>query len=278
MDDEPTAGRILEVTARWTAAVRAAESSRSDRMFEDPWAADLAGPEGAAWIAERTPAAIFPIALRTRFFDDWLERVTRDGGINEVVLLAAGLDTRAFRLSWPAGTALFELDRPGVLRHKEDVLDAAAAHPRCRRHLVAGDLTEAWTDVLVAAGFDSGRPAAWLLEGLLFYLPGELIGRLLDQVTELAAPGSRLGFDAINELVLTSPWTRPWVELQAAAGAPWIGTLDDPVGQLAARGWAATLTQPGEPGATHERWTLPVAPRGMPDVPRTWYVTARRTP
>jgi methyltransferase (TIGR00027 family) len=271
-----TTGRTLEATARWTAAVRAAESARPDRMFEDPWAAALAGPEGAAWLAERSPAGILPIALRTRFFDGWLERVTRDAGIRQVVLLAAGLDTRAFRLAWPEGTTVFELDRAAVLEHKERVLAADGARPGCARRTVEADLAGPWPGPLVEAGLDAERPAAWLLEGLLFYLPGGLVGRLLDHVTELAAPGSHLGFDAINSLVLTSPWTRPWVEMQAAAGAPWIGTMDDPVGALAARGWTASLAQPGEPGATHERWTLPVAPPGVPGAPRTWYVTAER--
>jgi hypothetical protein len=83
-----------------------------------------------------------------------------------------------------------------------------------------------------------------------------------------------MGFDIINSTVLTSPWTRPWVEMQANAGAPWIGTLDDPVGFLAARGWQATLSQAGEPDANHGRWALPVLPAAMPGVPHNWLVTA----
>jgi methyltransferase (TIGR00027 family) len=269
--------RPLEATARWTAAVRAAETARPDRLLEDPWAADLAGAEGAAWLAERPEASLLPIALRTRYFDDWLVDVVGSGGPRQVVLLGAGLDTRAFRLAWPAGTIVFELDRSPVLDHKERVLAASAARPACARRAVVTDLAGAWSDDLLAAGFDAGRPAAWLLEGLLFYLPDEVVARILGAVSRLAAPGSRLAFDVVNGLVLTSPWTRPWVEMQAAAGAPWIGTMDDPVGTLAALGWRARLAQPGEPGATCPRWTLPVAPAGMAGVPRTWYVTAERT-
>lgn len=115
-----------------------------------------------------------------------------------------------------------------------------------------------------------------MLEGFLFYLPGDAIERILDAIGHLAATGSQLGFDIVNGAVLTSPWTRPWVEMQAAAGAPWLGTMDDPVDCLAERGWTASLAQPGEPGANHGRWTLPVPPVGMPGAPHSWYVTAHR--
>ena len=87
-------------------------------------------------------------------------------------------------------------------------------------------------------------------------------------------PGSRFGFDIVNAAVLTSPYTRPWVEMQAAAGAPWLGTMDDPVGFLAGLGWRAALTQAGQPDANHGRWTLPVVPATVPDLPHCWFVTA----
>jgi len=276
MPDASTRRRALEATARWTAAVRAAESARPDRLFDDPWASSLAGPEGAAWLASRTPESIHPIAVRTRFFDEWLGRATQDPDVQQVVLVAAGLDTRAFRLAWPGGVVVFEIDQGAVIDHKEAILGAAGARPRCARRAVAADLGGRWSDTLIGAGFQPARPAAWLLEGLLFYLPGRIGKLLLEEVTRLAAPGSRLGFDVVNRHVLTSPWTRPWVEMQASDGAPWIGTMDDPAGILEALGWRAELTQPGEPGATSPRWALPVAPRRMPDVPRTWYVTAER--
>ena len=85
-----------------------------------------------------------------------------------------------------------------------------------------------------------------------------------------------MGFDIINSAVLTSPWTRPWVEMQAQSGAPWIGTLDDPRGFLAVRGWKTTLTQAGQPEANHGRWRLPVIPVTLPDMPHNWFVTAQR--
>jgi methyltransferase (TIGR00027 family) len=272
----PSITRPLEATARWTAAVRARETERQDRLIDDPWAAELGGPDGRAWIDTRPPESVLPIVLRTRYFDDWLQGVAAGSAIRQVVLPGAGLDTRAFRLPWPDGTVIFEIDRAPVLDDKDDVLERAGARPSCPRRIVPADLAGGWAAEVIAAGFDADRPSAWLLEGLLFYLPGDHVVRILDAVTALAAPGSRLGFDIVNRAVLTSPWTRPWVEMQAAAGAPWLGTMEDPVGFLAERGWTAALTQAGHPDAHHGRWMLPIMPTSMPDVPHHWFVTAVR--
>jgi methyltransferase (TIGR00027 family) len=271
-----TFDELLGATARWTAAVRARESAREDRLFYDPWAAALAGQAGEAWIEGRSEDSVAPIALRTRFFDDALQRMALQDGIRQVVLMAAGLDTRAFRLSWPAGTRLFELDQAPVLAYKERILGSAGAQPACERQTIEADLTAPWQERLVRAGFDAGRPSGWLLEGFLFYLPDDSLVRVLDEVTGMAAPGSWLGFDIVNRITLTSPWTRQWIQMQADSGAPWIGWLDDPEGFLAARGWQASLTQPGEEGINFGRWAYPVIPRAMPDMPRSWYVVARR--
>jgi methyltransferase (TIGR00027 family) len=257
--------------------VRAAESAREDRLFEDPWAAALAGAEGRAWIKDRPATSTVVIALRTRYFDDFLRNVVDHEAIRQVVLVAAGLDTRAFRLAWPEGTQLYEIDQPAVLQHKDEVLRAAGAVAACTRHAVRQDLAGPWADGLRAAGFDPGRPSLWLAEGLLFYLADDDGARLLDEVTRLAAPGSRLGFDAINTETFRSPYTRPWVEMQAQLGAPWIGTMDDPVGALAARGWQATLSQAGAVEAHHGRWPFPTIPVTMPGLPHHWFVSARRT-
>jgi methyltransferase (TIGR00027 family) len=267
---------LLGATARWTAAVRAKESARQDRLFYDPWAAALAGQEGESWIEGRSEDSVAPIALRTRFFDDALQRMALQDGIRQVVLMAAGLDTRAFRLSWPAGTRLFELDQAPVLAYKERILGSAGAQPACERQTIEADLTAPWQERLVQAGFAPGCPSGWLLEGFLFYLPDDSLAHVLDEVTGMAAPGSWLGFDIVNRNTLTSPWTRQWIQMQADSGAPWIGWLDDPEGFLAARGWQASLTQPGEEGANFGRWAYPVIPRPLPDMPRSWYVVARR--
>jgi methyltransferase (TIGR00027 family) len=266
----------LESTARWTAAARGLESRRDDRLLTDPWAVELAGEAGAAWLKGRPEDSVLPMVLRTRYFDDFLQRITSEEDIRQIVLMAAGLDTRAFRLAWPPRTVVYELDRPAVLRHKEGVLHAAGAAPACARRTAEVDLTGPWEEVLAGAGFEAQKAAGWLLEGFLFYLDNASLRQILDQVASLGAPGSWMGFDVVNSAMFDSEWTRPWIEMQAAAGAPWLGTLDDPVEFLAERGWTATLSQAGAPDANHGRWTLPVIPTTMPGMPHNWYVTAHR--
>jgi len=268
----------LSSTAYWTAGVRADESEREDRLFHDPLAATLAGEEGKLWMASRTAGSALPIVVRTRFFDDFLVRITRDFGIHQVVLLAAGLDTRAFRLPWPDKTCLFELDQAAILEYKEKILRADGAHQACARQAVGVDLTTKWADELLSKGFDGQSRSLWLLEGFLFYLQHEVIRRLLDTVTDLARPGSWLGFDIVNSIMLTSPLTQQWLEMQAQAGAPWIGTMDDPVKFLGMRGWEATLTQAGAEDANYGRWSYPFFPTSKPDIPHNWFVTARYDP
>jgi methyltransferase (TIGR00027 family) len=197
-------------------------------------------------------------------------------GVRQFVLLAAGLDTRAYRLTWPAGVMLFEIDQPGVVACKEQVLAAAGAHPLCRRRAIGADLTEPWQERLLASGFVLPAPACFLLEGFLFYLPSPAAEHILDDVLRLASPGSWIGFDVVNSATFTNPYTKPWVDMQAAAGAPWLGALEDPKGFLAARGWEASLSQAGQPEANFGRWTLPVIPVDLPGAPHNWYVTGTK--
>jgi methyltransferase (TIGR00027 family) len=276
MSDKLTPGQLLGSTARWTAAVRASEHAREDRLFDDPWAAALAAQEGEEWMEGRSADSVAPMVIRTRFFDDFLQGLCHRHAMRQVVLMAAGLDTRAFRLDWPAGTRLFELDQAPVLNYKERILGSAGARPACQRQTIAADLTGPWTATLIGAGFNPQQPSAWLLEGFLFYLSNASVAQILDQVTSLAAPASWMGCDVINGTMLTSPWTRPWVDMQAKMGAPWVSTMDDPPGFLAARGWTASLTQAGAPDANYGRWPLPVLPTTMPDVPHNWFVTAHK--
>jgi methyltransferase (TIGR00027 family) len=261
-------------TAHWTAAVRAMETQREEPLFRGPWASLLVGKEGATWISGRSSDSVAPIVLRTRFFDDFLQRVVREHSIRQVILMAAGLDTRAFRLTWPEGTVVYELDRPGLLERKEELLRSAGASASCERRAIGADLAGAWEPALSGAGFDSVIPAVWLLEGILFNLPSAQVTNLLDRVSRLTAPGSWLGFDIINRTVLTSPLTRAWIEMRAEAGVPWIGYLDDPEAFLTPRGWRAELSSAGQPDAHHGRWPLPVIPVRMPGMPHNWFVVA----
>jgi len=160
---------LLAATARWTAGVRARESARADHLFSDPWAAALAGPEGAEWVGQRDADRLEAISIRTRFFDDFLQRITRQPGIRQVVLLAAGLDTRAYRLSWPSDTRLFELDQPQVLQAKAETLHALGAQPACPRQALGVDLSEPWAARCCwRAGSTRGPPRAgcWRLSHL----------------------------------------------------------------------------------------------------------------
>lgn len=274
MSNKTTSAHLLSTTAYWIASVRALENKRDDRLISDPWAEILAGDVGADWIKQRTEAAVLPIVLRTRYFDEFLQRIAHQSGIRQIVLMAAGLDTRAFRLSWPEATRIFELDQLDVLQYKDKVLSDIASVPNCERHTIAVDLTGPWLERSTDAGLDLGKPSCWLLEGFLFYFPGEFITRLLSEIALSASEASWMGFDVINSQMLTSPYTKGWVEMQAQSGTPWIGTLDDPIGLLDQYGWQASITQAGQPEANYGRWSLPVFPTMMPEFPHNWFVTA----
>jgi methyltransferase (TIGR00027 family) len=277
MARERDPGHPLMSTASWTAAVRAMEHERPDRLLDDPWADALAGAVGRSWLGQRSDLpAIQVIAIRARFFDDFLQRVVNHEDIRQVVLPAVGFDTRAFRLPWPAGTRIFEIDHPQLLERKDQVLRAAGARATSVRTTIGEDLAGPWVEALVDAGFDPGAPSGWLLEGFLFYLSLEEVTRIVDQVSELAVSGSRLGFDIVSQATLTHPLTRPWIEMQTDMGAPWLGTMDDPAGFLAARDWTASVVQLGQPGADYGRWPYPVPPAELTDAPHNWFVTARK--
>jgi methyltransferase (TIGR00027 family) len=169
--------------------------------------------------------------------------------------------------------SVFEIDQPAVLAYKEQILSAAGAHPTCCRRAIALDLAGPWQPELAASGFDPKQPAAWLLEGFLFYLPSAEVMHLLGEICAYAAPASWLGFDIVNNLTLTHPLTKAWIEMQAQAGAPWIGALDDPEAFLSERGWQTCMTQIGQPDAIYGR-QYPAIPVRMAGIPHNWYVTA----
>ncbi|GAA2096719.1 SAM-dependent methyltransferase [Kitasatospora saccharophila] len=181
-------------TALAVARVRAYESSRPEPLFTDPYALAFIAASGTPLptAGPDRPLARLLVTrgiMRTRFYDDRLPAA----GARQVVLLAAGLDTRAYRLAWPPGTRLFEVDLPAVLDFKQSVLDEQGAEPACERVALPADLAEPdWTDRLLAAGFDPGRPTVWLAEGLLVYLDAEQAAGLLTAVGGLSAPGSSL--------------------------------------------------------------------------------------
>jgi methyltransferase (TIGR00027 family) len=200
-------------TALGVAAARAAETSRPDPLIRDEFAYLLTTSAGPAW-AQMASADTGWLgddedgrrmhemardyqAVRTHYFDGYFTEAVRTG-IRQVVILAAGLDSRAYRLDWPPGTTVFEIDQPKVLAYKTSTLDAHGAVPKARRVTVAVDLRDDWPAALIAAGFDPTQPTAWLAEGLLPYLPPDAQDRLFGMVTEHSAAGSQIAVESFN--------------------------------------------------------------------------------
>jgi len=247
--DAPLAG--VSETALGAAEMRAEECARSDRLFDDPYAAafvaaapplfpDLPSLTDDPGLAALKDAFLAEIAIRTRFYDDALLGACA-GGCRQVVLLAAGLDARAFRLEWPDGVHLFELDLPNLFAFKERVLDHEHAIPRCARTVVAVDLREKWAADLTRAGFDARLPTAWTAEGLLAYLSDDDARSLVTQVGALAAPGSTLSFE-YDDFAADSTLSRvrDMAGMEEVASM-WEGGLREPPdASLRANGWEVT--------------------------------------
>src|SRR3984885_9101561 len=158
-------------------------------------AADVDDDE-APWKLEHMPITM---AVRTRFFDAFFRAATQ-AGIRQAVILASGLDARAYRLDWPAGMTVFEVDQPEVIAFKTETLAELGAAPTTDRRTVAVDLRNDWPAALTEAGFDRSQPTAWIAEGLLGYLPPDAQDRLLDNISALSADGSRLATEAIPDM------------------------------------------------------------------------------
>ena len=193
-------------TATMVAAARALASREDGAIIDDPFAEPLVravridffiklvdGSIDLAAVDDDGSARLLTdvMAVRTRFFDDFFLDATK-AGVRQAVILASGLDSRAYRLPWPAGTVVFEIDQPKVIEFKSQALADLGASPTADRRTVSVDLRDDWPAALRAAGFDDAAPTAWSAEGLLVYLPPEAQDRLLDNITELSAPGSRL--------------------------------------------------------------------------------------
>lgn len=261
----------VAVTAKLTAAGRAVESRRADRLFEDPLAVALAGEEGFALMKEwRLPGmseeqATMTIGPRTRFYDDLVVNAIGDG-VRQVVLVAAGMDTRAFRLPLPTEVIVFELDVPELLEQKQAILDQKHAEPRCHREVVPVDLADDdWPRVLNGAGFDSSTRAVFIVEGLSWYLTEDENARLLDKLGFLAAPGSRLGFDLVSREFLEDPAAASFFEFTAARGIRWQFGTNDPAGFLAAHGWQPEVNAFAAIARRLGRWLLPGASEDVDD-------------
>ena len=193
-------------TATMVAAGRALASREADPLIHDPYAEPLVRAVGIDFFTKLVDGAVSTsdvddggaaalmtgmMAVRTRFFDDFFTDATEQG-VRQAVILASGLDSRAYRLPWPDGTVVYEIDQPKVIEAKTAAMAEIGATPTAERRAVAVDLRDDWPEALRRAGFDDTLPAAWSAEGLLVYLPPEAQDRLFDDITALSAPGSRL--------------------------------------------------------------------------------------
>jgi methyltransferase (TIGR00027 family) len=140
------------------------------------------------------------MAVRTRHFD----RLFTAAGVRQAVILAAGLDARAYRLPWLDGTVVYEVDQPEVIEFKSRTLADLGAQPTADRRTVAIDLRDDWPKALCDNGFDTSQPTAWIAEGLLIYLPPEAQDLLFDRINELSSPGSRVATEHIPDVSMFS--------------------------------------------------------------------------
>lgn len=208
-------------TATMVAAQRALAAAGPEPLIDDPYAAPLVRAVGMD-IFTRLIDGEIPVdedsdfdpermaqgmAVRTRFFDQHFIDATR-GGIRQVVILAAGLDSRAYRLPWPAGTVVYEVDMPQVIDFKTKTLRDLGAEPTAQRRTVAVDLRDDWPAALAGAGLDPQAPTAWSAEGLLVYLPPDAQDALFDNITTLSAPGSRFACEFVPDTAkfASEPW------------------------------------------------------------------------
>ena len=270
MNPPPASLPPVGLTAVGVAAIRASESDRPDRLFDDPYAAGFAraagewrpgGPPPPAESDAGRQGLISWITVRTRFLDD-IVRAACAGPCRQVVILGAGLDSRALRLDWPEGTRLFELDLAAVLEFKDGVIRAEGWRPRCERITVPGDLSGDWGQPLVDAGFDAHAPVAWVVEGLLAYLTEEVRDALVTRTADLSVAGSRMGLTLASSDRLDS-WRAAHPGGPSSPGGPtspgdyvalWRSTAPpDPVGWLASLGWRASLFDVAERAMAYGR-------------------------
>ncbi|OBB93836.1 class I SAM-dependent methyltransferase [Mycobacterium sp. 852002-40037_SCH5390672] len=262
-DDEWDLASSVGATATMVAAGRAMATKDPRGLINDPFAEPLVRAVGVDFftkmmdgdldldaIENATPVRIQSMvdgmAVRTKYFDDYFVDAT-GGGVRQVVILASGLDSRAYRLPWPAGTVVYEIDQPRVIEFKSSTLADVGAGPTASRRTIPIDLRADWPAALKAAGFDTTAPTAWLAEGLLIYLPPEAQDRLFDNITALSAPGSTIAtefvpgivdFDAEKVREMSGAFREHGVDIDMAS-LVYTGERNHVVDYLSSIGWQA---------------------------------------
>lgn len=284
-------------TATSVAASRALASRGPDALIDDPYADALVkavGVEALIRVAngeaniEDDPMLnrrrmTEQIAVRTRYFDNVFTNAARDG-IRQAVILASGLDTRAYRMSWPAGSVVFELDQPQVIEFKTRVMTDLGASPTADRRTVAIDLRDDWPTALRENGFDIDQPTAWIAEGLLIYLPPEAQDRLLDNVTALSAPDSRFATEYMAAgTTLPDSWRDRFKKYSSQIGSDidlpalfYDGERNSAGDYLAERGWRISTLNTRESYALNG-FEMPEDDALVQFSDNTGYLTATRT-
>lgn len=265
----------ISKTALLTAAARALESTRPDALFRDPWAEALAGDEGKAMLeATGSPRPKLALAVRTRFFDD----VVREAAprVSSVVMLASGLDTRAYRMDLPEGArpAWFEIDRAEVHAHKAACL--ARATPTAASVLsvstIAADVASDFFPRLAHAGFDAQAPALFVAEGLLMYLSPNDARALIERIAARAVIGTTVAFDVPSSIDRGGAMARHHRDLDAQ-GAGWRFATDTPSTLFDPARWQVEVLHLGHPRAHFGRWPMPASETPPPSA--TLLVVAR---
>lgn len=247
-------------TATVVAAQRALASRGPQPLINDPYAEPLVRAVGSdavtrmldAEVSSTESDAVFSVqqaaeamAVRTRMYDELFDAAAA-AGVRQAVILASGLDTRAYRLAWPAGTVVYELDQPTVIDFKTTTLAGLGAVPAAEHRPLSVDLREDWPKALLDNGFDQNAPAAWIAEGLLIYLPPQAQDQLFDRVTKLSAPGSHLGTEYVPDASaysdsrtqrINESFQRFGVRLTDLV---YEGERSDLIGYLTTRGWDVT--------------------------------------
>ena len=258
-------------TATMAAASRALATEL--RFIDDPFAAPLVRAVGLDFVTRFVDGDIPNLdpqhtaqgmAVRTGFFDHFFSDATR-GGIRQAVILASGLDTRAYRLPWPHGTVVYEVDMPEVIEFKTATLAGLGAQPKAALRIVAVDLRGDWPRALREAGFATDRPAAWIAEGLLVYLPPDTQDALFDHITALSAPGSRLATEFLPDPnVLLDQQSMELQERLRAAGfgldfkeLVFDGKRSNVVDYLAGHGWSVVSSRTVEQLLAEHGFTYP---------------------
>jgi methyltransferase (TIGR00027 family) len=248
-------------TATAVAASRAMASKGPDALLDDPFADPLVRAVGLEHFVKLVDGELAidddpllnrqtmneQIAVRTRFFDTFFTAAA-DAGVRQAVILASGLDTRAYRLSWPADASVFEVDQPEVIAFKGATLNRLGAEPRATLHTVGIDLRDDWPAALRDAGFDPTVPTAWIAEGLLVYLPPDAQDRLFDNITALSAPGSRVATEHMDMTALPEDFAQQLTERSRRFGSEidladlfYSGDRHSAGDYLTSLGWAVTV-------------------------------------